>query len=360
VCRMCNDLTRRTFLKGMLAGGTVLGLGLQDSRLLQAASTQLRFSTWHPPLSRETQTVWTPMLEGMKQKSGGTIDYAMYAGGALGKASEHYDIVAKGLSDMGYFTATFTPGRFPLTDVLSLAAWVDGKDLAVDIGNSVYNRILKDEFKDVKVLEINGCIQSYLWTKKPVSKMEDLRGMKVRTPGGHQTNYVKALGAEPVFMPPGDIYMAIETGTIDGIVTCPPVILAFKLHEVVKHGVVTTFGCVSEGMVMNMNAWNHLPDDQKKIVNEMGSNPFKTTGGLTRAEYPKLIAGITQGGVQLMDLPKSEAQRWFGQFQDVTRKWVANLEAKGLPAKKAVAIMNEECEKRNVDLVACPAELKKV
>jgi hypothetical protein len=44
----------------------------------------------------------------------------------------------------------------------------------------------------------------------------------------------------------------------------------------------------------------------------------------------------------------------------VTRKWVADLEAKGLPGKKAVAIMNEECEKRNVDLVACPAELKKV
>ena len=337
-----------------------MGLGLHDPRLLQAEVTQLRFSTWHPPLSRETKTVWIPMLEDMKKESGGSIDYAMYAGGALGKAAEHYDIVAKGLSDMGYFTATFTPGRFPLTDVLSLAVWVDGKDLAVDIGNSVYKRILQDEFKDVKVLEINGCIQSYLWTKKPVSKMEDLRGMKVRTPGGHQTNYVKALGAEPVFMPPGDIYMAIETGTIDGIVTCPPVILAFKLHEVVKHGVVTTFGCVSEGMVMNMNAWNKLPDDQKKIIDEMGTNPFRTTGGLTRAEYPKLIAEITRGGVQLVDLPKPEAQRWFGRFQDVTRTWVADLEAKGLPARKAVGIMNEECAKRNVDLVACPPELKKV
>ena len=50
---------------------------------------------------------------------------------------------------------------------------------------------------------------------------------------------------------------------------------------------------------------------------------------------------------------------WYGQFQEVTRKWVADLEAKGLPAKKAVAIMNEECEKRNVQVVACPPELKK-
>jgi hypothetical protein len=68
---------------------------------------------------------------------------------------------------------------------------------------------------------------------------------------------------------------------------------------------------------------------------------------------------ITKGGVQLVELSKPEAQRWYGQFQGVTRSWVADLEAKGLAARKAVAIMNEECEKRNIDLVSCPPELKK-
>jgi TRAP-type C4-dicarboxylate transport system substrate-binding protein len=153
--------------------------------------------------------------------------------------------------------------------------------------------------------------------------------------------------------------MAIETGTIDGIVTCPPVILAFKLHEVVKYGVVTTFGCVSEGMVMNLSTWNKLPEDQKKIVNQLGTNPFRTSGGLTRAEYPRLLEEIQHGGVKLLELGPGEARRWHAQFQDVTRKWVAELEAKGLPARKAVAIMNAECEKRNVQVVACPPQLKK-
>jgi TRAP-type C4-dicarboxylate transport system substrate-binding protein len=232
-------------------------------------------------------------------------------------------------------------------------------EMAVEAAQDAGSTMVPKDFKDVKVLELNGCIQSYIWTKKPVAKMDDLKGLKLRTPGGHQTNYVKALGGEPVFMPPGDVYMAIETGTIDGIVTCPPVVLAFKLHEVAKYGVVTTFGCVSEGMAMNMNTWNKLPDDQKKIVNELGTNPFRTSGGLTRSEYPKLIEEITKGGVKMVELPKDEAQRWYGQFQEVTRKWVADLEAKGLPAKKAVAIMNEECEKRNVQVVACPPEFKK-
>ena len=190
------------FLKSALIGGAAVGMGLFDHNLLLAQNTNIKFSTWHPPVSREVRTVWTPMLEDVKKKSGGKIGYTMYAGAALGKGPEHFDIVAKGLSDMGYFTATWTPGRFPLTDVLSLAVWVDGKDVAADIGNAVYARALKDEFKNVKVLELNGCIQSFIWTKKPVSKMADLKGMKLRSPGGHQTNYIKSLGAEPVFHAP--------------------------------------------------------------------------------------------------------------------------------------------------------------
>lgn len=360
MCQECKDLSRRNFLKGALIGGAAVGMGMFDPDMLLAQNTNIKFSTWHPPVSREVKTVWVPMLEEVKKRSGGKLPYTMYAGAALGKGPDHFDIVAKGLSDMGYFTATWTPGRFPLTDVLSLAVWVDGKDKAADIGNAVYNRILKDEFKNVKVLELNGCIQSFIWTKKPVSKMADVKGMKLRSPGGHQTHYIKSLGAEPVFMPLGDVYMAMETGTVDGIVTCPPLILAYKLHEVAKHGTVLTFGCVSEGTVMNMNSWNKLPADQKKIVEDVCTNPFKTTGGLTSDDYQVIMKDIQKAGVKLIDLPKTEAEQWYKNFQEVTRNWVADLEKKGLPAKKAVAIMNEECEKRKINLVACPPEFKKI
>jgi len=133
--------------------------------IAQSKSTlHIKFSTWHPPMSREVKTVWIPMLEELKNRSGGRITYTMYAGAALGKGPEHYDIVANGLSDMGYFTATWTPGRFPVSDVLSLAASIEGKDVSTDIGNTLYEKLLKNEFPGVKMIELNGCIQSFLWT----------------------------------------------------------------------------------------------------------------------------------------------------------------------------------------------------
>jgi len=298
------------------------------------------------------------MLEELKKRSGGRITYTMYAGGALGKGPEHYDIVAKGLSDMGYFTATWTPGRFPLSDVLSLAAWVDGKDIGVDIGNAMYRRILHREFPGVKMIELNGCIQAFLWTKKPVRALEDVKGLRIRTPGGHQTNYIKSLGAEPVFMPLGDVYLAMETGTVDGIVTCPPLVLAFKLYEVAKHGTLTTFGCVTEGVIMNENSWEKTPDDLKPIIEEVTRNPFRTSGGLTREVYKVMMKEIANKGVQLYSLPPKEAKPWFSGFQRMTRNWVSDLEKKGLPAKKTVIMFHEEAQKRGVKCVAFPPEWK--
>ncbi|HOP46875.1 MAG TPA: TRAP transporter substrate-binding protein [Desulfobacteraceae bacterium] len=339
---------------------SLLAFFLVPTGALAAAKSKmhLKFSTWHPPASREVKTVWQPMLEELKKKSDGRITYTLYAGAALGKGPEHYDIVSKGLSDMGYFTATWTPGRFPLSDVLSLATWVDGKDLAVDIGNKMYEEALSNEFPGVKMIELNGCIQAFLWTRKPVKTLEDCKGLKIRAPGGHQTNYIKSLGAEPVFMPLGDVYLALETGTIDGLVTCPPLILAFKLYEVAKYGVIATFGCVTEGVIMNQKSWDNTPDDLKPIIMEVCSNPFRTTGGLNRDVYKVMIKEIEDKGVTLYDLPAEQQKKWFKGFQDVTEKWVTDLEAKGLPAKETVMKYNKVTESIGAKSVAIPDEWK--
>jgi TRAP-type C4-dicarboxylate transport system substrate-binding protein len=348
---------RKRFIVGFLLAG-VLALLFFATGTMAQSKMHIKFSTWHPPVAREVKTVWTPMLEELKKRSNGRITYTLYAGGALGKGPEHYDIVAKGLSDMGYFTATWTPGRFPVSDVLSLAVLVGGKDIGTDIGNAMYERILHTEFPGVKMIELNGCIQAYLWTRKPVKSLEDCKGLRIRSPGGHQTNYIKSIGAEPVFMPLGDVYLSLETGTIDGLVTCPPLVLAFKLFEVAKYGTLTTFGCVTEGVIMNQKSWERTPNDLKPIILEVCSNPFRTTGGLNNDVYKTMMKEIKAKGVNLYSLPENEANRWYRGFQGETKKWVSGLEAKGLPAKKAVIMYNEECDKRGIRCVAFPPEWK--
>ena len=353
-------MKKKSFLTCVVVVTLAAVFVLPAGTMAQSKSTMnLRFSTWHPPVSREVKTVWIPMLEELKKRSNGRITYTLYAGAALGSGPEHYDIVAKGLSDMGYFTASWTPGRFPLSDVLSMAAWVDGKDVGTDIGNAMYEKALKQEFPGVKMIELNGCIQAFMWTRKPVKSLEDCKGLRIRSPGGHQTNYIKALGAEPVFMPLGDVYLSMETGTIDGIVTCPPLVLAFKLSEVAKYGTVATFGCVTEGVIMNEKSWQNTPDDLKPIIMDVCSNPFRTTGGLNKDVYKTMMKEIEGKGVQLYKMPKDQEERWFKLFQGETKKWVEAMEAKGLPAKQVVTTYNEAAHQHGVECAAFPSEWAK-
>ena len=323
----------------------------------ELGTVDIKFSTWHVPASAEVVDVWQPMLEELEARSNGRITFTPYYGSALGAGPEHYDIVEDGLSDMGYFTASWTPGRFPLSDVLSMPVFVGGKDVAVDIGNAMHERILYQEFENVKMLNLNGCIQSYFWTTTPVRTLEDVKGLRMRSPGGLQTYMIEALGAEPVFMPLGEVYLSMETGVIDGIVTCPQLYYAFKLYEVADHAVVATFGCVAEGVAMNLDTWERTPADLKVIIEEVTANPFALTGGLNVDAINNIMNSLADAGVDFYELPAAEAERWNTLFaNEVVIKWVEQMEANGLPGKETLIMYKEELDKHGVAFPAYPSD----
>ncbi|HPJ29814.1 MAG TPA: TRAP transporter substrate-binding protein [Methanothrix sp.] len=348
----CSTLLACLLLASGIGAGTASDLPPAGENL----SINTNFSTWHLHDSIEVQTVWIPMLESLRERSGGRIAYNLFDGGALGSGPEHYDIVADGRSDMGYATLTWTPGRFPLSDVLSLPASIECKEIATEIGNAVYDRALRGEFTDVKVIEVNPCINSHLWTAEPVSTLEDVQGLRIRSPGGLQTRCIEAIGAEPVFMPLDSIREAMENGSIDGIVTCPSMVSSFGLEEVADHCTLVTFGCVGEGLFMNRDSWENTPEDLRAIIEEVCENPYRTTGGMTKETYDEILAELNESEVIFTALSPEEEARWHAAFSNVTREWVAELEAEGLAAREAVEIFNQECEKRGVVCVAFPPE----
>jgi hypothetical protein len=80
---------------------------------------------------------------------------------------------------------------------------------------------------------------------------------------------------------------------------------------------------------------------------------------LTGDVYDTMIEELSGKGVKLHSLPTDEADRWFARFQDETKKWVGNLEKKGLPAREVVFMYNEECLRNGVRCVAFPSEWKR-
>lgn len=316
----------------------------------------IRFSTWHVPSGADVQQLWIPMLEEMKAKSNGRITYTMFAGGALGKGPDHYDIVRTGLADMGYATLTWTPGRFPLSDVLSAPLVCPAKWKGAEVGMAMYDKMLAREFPDVRVLHINNCVMAHLWTRDPVTNLESLAGKKIRSPGGLQTRAIKALGATPVFMPLGDVYLSMETGVIDGVVTCPALVKAFKLHEVARHGVPISFGCVAEGLFVNKDFWSRVPDDLKPIIEDAGRHAYAHAGVFDEKWYDALMAEFG-AKLTIHQLPEAEQARWNERFQNMLLEWAGELEAKGQPAREALRLLRKEVDERQIAFPAYPASL---
>ncbi len=345
------DRTGRLFVTIILA---MLMVGLVSSpSLAKEKKVNIRFSTWHVPAGADVRKLWIPMLEEMKKRSNGRITYTMYSGGALGKGPDHFDIVKTGLSDMGYATLSWTPGRFRLTDVLSSPIVCPAKWKGVEAGMAMYDRMLSPEFKDVKVLHINNCVMAHLWTTKKVTTLEDMKGMKIRSPGGLQTRAIQALGATPVFMPLGDVYLSMETGVIDGVVTCPALVKAFKLNEVASYGVPTSFGCVSEGLFVNKRFWNRIPEDLKPVIESVGRDAYKIAGIFDENWYESVMAEF-KATMEISQLSSAEQNRWDERFSGMLAAWAGELEAKGLPAEKALTTFKEELGKVGVGFNACP------
>lgn len=87
---------------------------------------------------------------------------------------------------------------------------------------------------------------------------------------------------------------------------------------------------------------------------EVVGNPFATTHGLDKKTYAQMITEIQGKGVKLYTLPPKEEERWFTRFQEVTRKWVAEMEKQGKPAKEAVMMYTKIVEQAGSKCVAAP------
>lgn len=310
---------------------------------------KLRFSTKWPAGSPFMKICYGPILEEIKQNSNGRINYEVYASGALARPTEAYDAVRTGKADIAEFTTGYTPGRFPLTDVLSLPILFPDTKTVVEVSSAVFDRILKQEYMDTQTFVVWRVENFLYFGSKEVRTLEDIKGLKIRTPGGIVTKVLKKLGATPITMGVPDVYLSMKTGVIDGCITGYSAIVPFKLQEVVKYVLEFSFGGTTDGMIMNKSAWQRLPNDLRPIVRAAGRKgglrmALMSDGG--RAKFKKALA---EAGAKTYSLSPEEYKRWNKILKAVADEWVAEMTAKGLPGEQALNIYREETRKKGVE-----------
>lgn len=315
----------------------VIFLAMGRSSYAQAVKPiELKLSHWMSPLHNLHVGVFTPFAKELEEQTKGRVKITIYGGEALGKAKDQYDSAVNGITDIALFIQGYTAGRFPLTQVIELPIDVPSAKVGSRVIWELYGKYLKQEYPGVKLLT--------LWThepghvhmsKKPVKTLEDIKGLRLRSPGPIQTALVRELGASPLTMPVPELYDALNRGMADGTVIGFSAVKDFKLYEVLKYHTISNLYVMTMGLAMNLKSWNSLPPDIQKTMegligaplSEMAGNSFDKYDALGKEEAKRV-------GAEIYTLPPEEKKRWEDRIRPLNEKWVADMEAKGLPGKK--------------------------
>jgi len=244
--------------------------GFAPARAQSKAPIKLKFSNFQP-LTFSAAPVMAQFCEEIKKRTNGRVEITHYAGGTLTTAPKVYDGIVNQVSDIGHSHIGYTRGRFPVTEILDLPVGYTSGFVSTHVKHDFYKQFKPKEWNDVHVL--------YFWavgpqilttTKKLFSKLEDLKGMKIRGTG-RPADIIKALGALPVALEMGDVYDSAQWGLLDGIFEAMETWKGFRLGDVIKYAALTqraTGSIYTFYVAMNKEKWDALPNDIKKIFDE--------------------------------------------------------------------------------------------
>jgi TRAP-type C4-dicarboxylate transport system substrate-binding protein len=174
-------------------------------------------------------------------------------------------------------------------------------------------KILRELYKEkgIHYLVIAPTYGYGFMTNFPFRKVDDLQGKKIRTAGTVMTEFLKKVGAAPVSIPGADIYMALQRGTVDGITLLYVLLQTSRLAEVVKYVTFPdVYSSASLNILMNFEAYNKLPDDLKKLVDNTAEEAvYKYLIYGLRGQTDDVLEWAKSKGVQTFTLPDEEVAK---------------------------------------------------
>ena len=315
-----------------------------------AAQTVLTLSSWVPPTHTltEGQKEWCAMLE---QKAAGKIKCQVLPR-AVGAPPGTFDAVRNGLADLSFTVHGYTPGRFTTTQMVEFPFMGNSAEATSVAFQRIYAKTpaMADEHKGVKVLAVfthgPGIV---LNTKKPVTKVDDLAGMKWRIGGGMVNEISKTLGMNVTLKPAPESYELLSTGVMDGTLFPAESVESFKIDKVIKYATTFPGGLYNTSFVFMMNQakFDALPPEVKKLIDEMsGEFAARMLGRGWDKVDRRGMAFMQAAGVSFTKADPAFVAAVKAKTVGLEDTWAKAAEAKGMKdPKKALADYRAEIAK---------------
>ena len=324
--KQCKSVS--VFVVAALAVTLLLGIGIFGSPA--QAQIKLTYANFPPDTTFPCVQMerWKAEVE---KRTAGKVAVQTFPGGTLLPAKNIFDGVIAGTADIGNFAMSYQPGRFPVSEAIDLPL---GFTNAKAASLALYDLIEKynpKEFEKVKIITMFTCPPADFMTKTPVKSLKDLKGMELRT-SGTGTEVLKLLGAIPIGMPQSEAPEAIQKGIVKGNVSSMEILKDFNFASYLPFATEANLFVVSFGVVMNKDKWNALPDDVKKVIDDLRREQALWTGTYVDNHVKEALAWSKEKYQhQLFNLPTADTAEIQKLLKPMPDNYVKKVTAAGLP-----------------------------
>ena len=288
--------------------------------------------------------LWTKKIA---EDSKGRLTIRIFPSNILIAAPEIYSGVAKGVADIG-FAFRYKPENYTVGVTFPFLMGAPDTVTAGRVYDDVWKKfpkVMGEEWKDVKVLYFSPSVPQYFTTRKPLRRLEDFKGLQMRVPSRELGSLVKDLDSAPVFMSPADFVIALEKGTVDGVITFLNFIYEYKLAGKIKHVLMISLGVPTPVTgFMNKESFDRLPPDLQKLIDKSCEWGKEDALKCWSGEHDKYKKYCQTEGIELVYPAGEEKAKLVPIIERNRDKVGADLDAKGYPGTEIVRFIRERVE----------------
>lgn len=245
----------------------LIGLMGFGSGVAQGAEVTLRYAG-NLPVGHHVTRGQEFLAKLIEERTGGRVKVPVYPAGQLFTDKDMMKAVPAGAVEMAEVTLSQWTGMVPGLLLLDLPLFFnDRRHIWRTVDREAGEIIKKDlERVGVKLLYWMDYGGVEIASKMPIKALEDFKGKRIRGYGELMTETIRAMGAAPTFLGGGEVYMALQRGTVEGAYSGTTSFWERKYYEVTKYITVSDFGFAMFGVLMNLKKWNGLPSDVQKTI----------------------------------------------------------------------------------------------
>ena len=249
----------------------------------------------------------------VEKKAGDRVTLQLYPAQQLYSDKDLVMVLPKGAVEAAILNPDLFSGLVPSQGIFYFSCYYPSRENYFRLFNTEAWQIVSRDFenKNVKILsQIEYGSQTGI-SRKPISKSDDFRGLRIRAQGEYIAIFLKAMGAAPVVTSSAEVYLMLQRGTIDGAWSGPSTFVDRKWYEVSKYVLDTDTGVSSTFLLgFNLDFWKKLPPDLQKVFSDAAIEVQNWTRKFAYEADVDYRKTSKEKGVTLTKVESKEWQRW--------------------------------------------------